>query len=107
MNFINNFIVRKVLLGVLKGLLDKLPLSGRKTVLSVLVLFVGELISYFGPRIPFDLGYFLEVLKSAGDYTIAAGTAGAITGVIHKVLKWLDERINGKKVEDSGWESLQ
>lgn len=107
MNFITNIIVRKILLGALKGLLDKLPLDGRKTIVAVVVLILGEVMAYFGPRIPFDLGYFLDIIKQTGEYAIDAGIAGTIVGVTHKLLKWIDERINGKKVEDSGWEPLQ
>lgn len=93
-----NWIINKFLLSWLKGVLDKLPLSGYKTVLGVVLAVLTAL----APLIPIDevrtlLAVVAEALKAVGVSDPASGSFEAsivlvIVGAVHKLLKWLEER---------------
>lgn len=83
-----NWIINKLLLGYLKGFLDKLPGNGAKTVLGIVILVLGEVIKalpqYSGVLSPvFD---FIRQLPA--DPVTDIGIVTLVTGVVHKVLKW-------------------
>ena len=95
-----NWLIKTFALKYLKGLLDKLPLDGYKTiagvVLSVLVVIV--------PMIPIPLlqelvNFVVDFLRQSGisepgTSTFEGGIVLVIVGAIHKLLKAVD----GKEV---------
>ena len=74
----------------IKGLLDKLPLDGKKTILGILMLVGSVALQYVGPQ-----HQAAELLQTAIDFLNSLGAddyrnAGLVTilvGVLHKFLK--------------------
>lgn len=99
MGSIKDWIVKKLIMGYLKGLLDKLPLNGLKTVLSVVVVIVGLVLKAYPVGPVYEIAKlvleFLNTMDIApvtnpADLTIISGAFGAVTGLIHKYLKKKD-----------------
>lgn len=97
------WIKRLLLSRYVKGWLDKIPLDGKKTYLSLIVLFIGAIIKVVGQGTP--VGDLLQVIYDAIVATdgvvlindpvilqIVSGMALGVVGVFHKVLKWLQKK---------------
>jgi len=114
MGALKNWIVKTLLAKWLKGLLDKLPLNGLKTIVGSLMVALGVLLQKFptGP-VAEGLRYLLDLLQTVGAppivdpdvKTMIAGAVLAILGIIHKVLKRLVSS-DSPILKDTGWENI-
>lgn len=91
MSFIYKVFVEKLLLTYFKGLLDKLPGSGYKTILGVILLILSQLIVAAPEYAPFlqPVLDFLNLLP--GGYIDVVTDASIVTivmGLVHKLLKY-------------------
>lgn len=92
-----NWLVKTFALKYLKGLLDKLPLNGYKTVAGVALSVLAVMV----PLIPVPLLqelvlFVIEFLRNAGisepvSTTLEGGIVLVIVGAIHKLLKVADK----------------
>jgi ABC-type amino acid transport system permease subunit len=92
-----NWLIKTFALKYLKGLLDKLPLNGYKTVAGVVLAVLVVVV----PLIPVPLLqelvlFVVEFLRSAGiqepvSTTLEGSIALVIIGAIHKLLKVADK----------------
>ena len=82
-----DWLVEKILKNYVKKLLDKLPLNGKKTLLSLVVLIVAVAAQM--------LPQFAELMQPISDFALSlgaedfrnAGIVGVIVGLLHKFLK--------------------
>lgn len=81
-----DWIVKKFLLGYVKGFLDKLPMDGYKTLLSVLLLLITVAIQVLPQYAPFLIP-IAELLRPYADVLVDVTLGTAVTGAVHKVLK--------------------
>lgn len=99
MGGLKDWIVKKLIMGYLKGFLDKLPLNGLKTALGVVVVLVGLALKAYPAGPVFEIAkMILEVLNTMSvapvtnpaDLTIISGAFWAVVGLIHKLMKRSD-----------------
>lgn len=104
MGSLKNWIVQKLIMSWLKGLLDKLPLDGLKTVLGVILAGIGVVLKFYPAGPVFEIAnYALELMRTMdiapvtdpATLTIISGSVTAVIGAIHKLLK-------RKEAKDSG-----
>jgi hypothetical protein len=91
MSFVYKVFVEKLLLTYFKGLLDKMPGSGYKTILGVIVLIVSQLIVAAPEYAPFlePVLSFLNLLPGGYiDIVTDASIVTIVTGLVHKLLKY-------------------
>lgn len=85
-----NWIIRTFVAKWLKGLLDKIPGDGKKTILGFLLLILGELLKILPEYAPF-IAPVIELLNSLGPDVVDVITdMGVITlavGLVHKIAK--------------------
>lgn len=87
MNWLERLIVSKYL----KGWLDKLPLNGMKTALGVVIIVLG-VIAQLKPEYAAIINWLIEILKPYAELITDAGILTLITGVVHRVSKWVAGR---------------
>ena len=85
MNWLEKFLVSKWV----KGWLDKLPLNNFKTVIGVIVLILG-IVGQIKPEYSTIINWVIELLKPYASLITDAGIVTLVTGVIHKIAKWID-----------------
>jgi len=89
-----DWFVKKILMGYLKGFLDKLPADGLKTILGIILIVASELVKLL-PEYSGPLSFVLDLLKQLGAAPIQdAGIVALLVGLVHKALKYADR---GKK----------
>lgn len=92
MDWIKNWLFKNAIAQGLRALLDKLPANGKKTILGILVLVLGEVLRAY-PAASFTgyLAVILEIVNSLGPENITdAGIVTIIVGLVHKLLKLFD-----------------
>lgn len=87
MNWIEKLLVSKFV----KGWLDKLPLSGWKTVLGV-VIFIAAEVAKLSPEYGPIINWVVELIRPYADTFSDVGIAAIITGAIHKIAKWIEAK---------------
>lgn len=105
MGALKEFFVKQFLLIYVKGLLDKLPANGSKTVIGLLILVLGAVVSalpqyaqYVTPVADFLNQLNPNIIKDANVISLVVSAVGSVIGLVgigHKDLKKIDEKING------------
>lgn len=93
LNWLEEKLIKKFLLDGLDNLLSKIPLNGRKTIISIVLTLLLVIAQYFG----IDGGtlgnigaMIVEWLKHAGGAPIIdVTTIGVLVGLLHKAVKWI------------------
>lgn len=82
---------RRVVLQVVKGLLDIIPLDGKKTVIGLIILVLGTAAQYITPgETASVIAAILDMLKSLSyDHLEETGIGILVLGLAHKALKWI------------------
>jgi hypothetical protein len=88
---VKKLVVDKFVMGYVKSGLDKLPLDGYKTLISVVLLTLTVVAGALPEYAPFLLP-IIELLRPYSEeiQNVAIGTA--ITGIVHKVLKYFEKK---------------
>lgn len=87
---IKDYIVKTFLVSYLKGLLDKLPFNGWKSVIGILLIVLGEMLKVLPPQYAGPLSLVMSVLQQLpSDPVTDMGIVTLIVGCVHKVLKAL------------------
>jgi hypothetical protein len=89
----------------LKGLLDKIPANGRKTVIGGLITVLGVAGMYF-PEYSGLIDQTLEFLRASFEVqpVVTTGTVVTGIGVLHKVLKALERLLEVVEKEEKDLE---
>jgi len=89
-SWIQKYFIKKFI----KGLLDKLPADGQKTLVGILLVVLGAVASFYGAdsSVGAIIAFAIETLKSI-EHVPAEQLGGVITlvGLIHKLLKKKDK----------------
>lgn len=93
MSSIKAWFVEKLVMGYIKGFLDKLPLDGYKTILSVLFLLI-TVASQVLPQYAPILVPIAEMLKPYVNILTDVSIGTMTLGLFHKVLKTKAESTN-------------
>lgn len=87
-----NWIIRTFVAKYLKGILDKLPGDGWKTVLGLLLLVLGEVLKVLPEYAPI-IAPVIELINSLGPNVITdLGIITLATGLVHKIAKWISSK---------------
>lgn len=84
MNWLEKLLVSKFV----KGWLDKIPGNGFKTVLGVLLIALGA-VAQLKPEYATIINWVIGIVQPYATAITDAGIAALITGVIHKIAKWV------------------
>lgn len=96
--------IKKILLSkYIKGVLDKLPLNGKKTYLGLVLLVIGVVIEAIGKGTPtgqillvvYDVLKNIEGINIISDPAVIAiisGTVSTFLGLFHKALKKVEAK---------------
>lgn len=98
-----NWLKKLLLSKYIKGVLDKLPLNGKKTYLGLVLLIVGIVIEAIGKGTPtgqillvvYDVLRNIEGINIITDPAVIAiisGTVSTVLGLFHKLLKKVDAK---------------
>lgn len=87
MSFVYKLLIEKVLLTYLKGILDKLPGGGFKTIFGLVILVLGVAIQ-LAPEYAPILQPVIDFLAPYARLITDAGIVTAATGLVHKALKF-------------------
>lgn len=87
-----NWIVQTFVAKWLKGLFDKLPGNGWKTVLGLLLLVLAE-IGKLSPEYAPVINTVINLINSLGpDVITDMGVVALVTGLVHKLAKWVAKK---------------
>lgn len=76
----------------LKGILDKIPGNGWKTLLGILLVIIGELIKVIPEYAPILQPVFDLIGYLGPDAVTDIGIVTLITGLVHKIAKWVSDK---------------
>lgn len=100
MGWLRDFFLKKLLLDWVVAGLNKLPANGKKTIIGVLVLVLGQVTEYLATTPGIGVAEsLLELLQNIPHETLSATGLGAIVvGATHKVLKWINKLLGKDEV---------
>lgn len=74
-----------------KGFLDKIPGNGFKTLIGILLIALGAIAS-LKPEYAAPINWLIDLLTPYGSQISDAGVVTLITGLVHKIAKYIAAR---------------
>lgn len=101
-----DYIIKKLAESRLKRLLDDLPFDGMKTVIGVLILILSAAAAYYqgtNPQYAQIIQWVIDLLQNLDPADVGGvSLVVIITGLVHKLLKWIDKLWQTKNKGEPG-----